>query len=86
MSAASTAAIAFNMMSEDNNRRDREAHHRALQADEAKHVTDLLKKRMEVFRKASKRQPPKAQPKTSDEIDAEVFAALPAKNGVIRVF
>ncbi|MEZ0225965.1 MAG: hypothetical protein ACAH83_15530 [Alphaproteobacteria bacterium] len=85
MSAASTAAIAFNMMSEENNRRDRAARHRALEEAEAKHVTALLKSRTEVFKKASKRQPPKHRPKTSDELDDEAFSALTAKNGIVRV-
>jgi hypothetical protein len=90
MSAASTAAIAFNMMCEDNRRREREERHRKLREAEEKRVKDELKRQAEAFRKASSRQPPKNKlpkhkPKTSDEIDDEILSSLPAKNGIIRL-
>jgi hypothetical protein len=85
MSAASTAAIAFNMMSQENNRRDREAAHDRLREAEEKHHADELKRRTEIFRKVSRRQPPKHRPRTEDDIDNEIISSLPAKNGVIRL-
>jgi hypothetical protein len=85
MSAAATAAIAFNMMSESNNRREHEARLRQLREAEEKHLSEMFKRRAEVSKWVSKHGLPKHKPKTSDEIDGEIISSLPSKNGVIRL-